>query len=121
MVRNAHEPYSDASLPSQTGNQVWVCPRHRRAGLQASRSCENGRLSYGLRGSQIFTVSTIQQASHASSAPAVKMPIADRLLPPLFGVHVFWFSSAHWVVTMVLIPRAVNSIRSGSSVAFSGQ
>jgi hypothetical protein len=32
------------------------------------------------------------------------MPIADRLLPPLFGVHVFLFSSSHWLVTMVLIP-----------------
>jgi len=52
---------------------------------------------------------------------AVKMAIADRLLPPLFGVHVF-LSSSHWVVTIVLIPRTVNSAPSGSSSpAFSGQ
>src|ERR1035437_6853166 len=52
---------------------------------------------------------------------AVKMAIADRLLPPLFGVHVF-LSSSHWVVTIVLIPRTVNSAPGGSSSpAFSGQ
>src|SRR5664280_2298740 len=39
----------------------------------------------------------------------------------LFGVHVF-LSSSHWVVTIVLIPRTVNSAPGGSSSpAFSGQ
>jgi hypothetical protein len=65
--------------------------------LTAYPTCKGQTVSVDLRFSP-----SVRYTRHPMQvvSSAVNMDITDRLLPPLFGVHVFSSSSSYWVVTI---------------------